>query len=206
MKFTVLIVDDEKNIREGLKEALSLDGYEVAAAADGKEGRQRLLGARELARVWEGDRQDVVRQDAVTRLQDRELRRSERAPPILGGGDPLLVGEVAPVQDEDVPEVDLVAVEPRLGVGGLDPADLQPLPVALFATFIGLAWRFPFSILPRARMSMEYVFIIASLAVLPYPLPYMAGGGAVILGMEQARFDGYAVRNQIVRTAKEIVK
>jgi N-acetylglucosamine kinase-like BadF-type ATPase len=30
--------------------------------------------------------------------------------------------------------------------------------------------------------------------------------GAVILGMEQARFDGYAVRDQIVRTAKELVK
>jgi N-acetylglucosamine kinase-like BadF-type ATPase len=30
--------------------------------------------------------------------------------------------------------------------------------------------------------------------------------GAVILGMEQADFDGYAVRNQIVRTAKELVK
>jgi N-acetylglucosamine kinase-like BadF-type ATPase len=30
--------------------------------------------------------------------------------------------------------------------------------------------------------------------------------GAVILGMEQARFDGYAVRQNIIRTAKEIVK
>ena len=30
--------------------------------------------------------------------------------------------------------------------------------------------------------------------------------GAVVLGMEQAHFDGYAVRNNMVRTAKEIVK
>ena len=30
--------------------------------------------------------------------------------------------------------------------------------------------------------------------------------GAVILGMEQAGFDGYAVRNEMIRTAKEIVK
>ena len=30
--------------------------------------------------------------------------------------------------------------------------------------------------------------------------------GAVILGMEQAGFDGYAVRDMVVRTAKEIVK
>jgi len=30
--------------------------------------------------------------------------------------------------------------------------------------------------------------------------------GAVILGMEQAGFDGYAVRNEMIRTAKEIIK
>jgi len=30
--------------------------------------------------------------------------------------------------------------------------------------------------------------------------------GAVILGMEQAHFDGYTVRDQIIRTAKELVK
>ncbi len=29
--------------------------------------------------------------------------------------------------------------------------------------------------------------------------------GAVILGMEQAHFDGYAVRKEMVRTAREIV-
>ena len=54
-------------------------------------------------------------------------------------------------------------------------------PVACFALFIGMAWRFPFSILPRARMSMDYVFIIAALAVLPQPLPYMVGVGAAFL-------------------------
>ncbi|MCX6925183.1 MAG: hypothetical protein NT154_18515 [Verrucomicrobia bacterium] len=30
--------------------------------------------------------------------------------------------------------------------------------------------------------------------------------GAVILGMEQANFDGYAVRDRMVRTAREVVK
>jgi N-acetylglucosamine kinase-like BadF-type ATPase len=30
--------------------------------------------------------------------------------------------------------------------------------------------------------------------------------GAVILGMEQANFDGYAVRNRMVRTAREVVQ
>ncbi len=38
MKFNVLVVDDEKNIREGLKKALELDGYNVYLAADGLEG------------------------------------------------------------------------------------------------------------------------------------------------------------------------
>jgi DNA-binding NtrC family response regulator len=38
MRFSVLIVDDEKNIREGLAEALGLDGYAVKTAADGAEG------------------------------------------------------------------------------------------------------------------------------------------------------------------------
>ena len=42
MKFKLLIVDDEKNIREGLAAALELDGYEVVVAADGDEGWSRF--------------------------------------------------------------------------------------------------------------------------------------------------------------------
>jgi DNA-binding NtrC family response regulator len=42
MKFRLLIVDDEKNIREGLATALEMDGYEVVTAADGTEGWQRF--------------------------------------------------------------------------------------------------------------------------------------------------------------------
>ena len=38
MQFTILIIDDEKNIREGLAEALELDGYKTKTAATGKEG------------------------------------------------------------------------------------------------------------------------------------------------------------------------
>jgi DNA-binding NtrC family response regulator len=37
MRFTVLVADDEKNIREGLAEALSLEGYKSLRAADGEE-------------------------------------------------------------------------------------------------------------------------------------------------------------------------
>jgi len=37
VKSTILVADDEKNIREGLAEALALDGYATIAAADGDE-------------------------------------------------------------------------------------------------------------------------------------------------------------------------
>ena len=37
MKFRILVVDDEKNSREGLAALLALDGYEVVCAADGNE-------------------------------------------------------------------------------------------------------------------------------------------------------------------------
>jgi len=42
MKFRLLIVDDEKNIREGLAAALEMDGYEVVTACDGTEGWRRF--------------------------------------------------------------------------------------------------------------------------------------------------------------------
>ncbi len=38
MKFNILVIDDEQNIREGLATALEMDGYNVATAADGKSG------------------------------------------------------------------------------------------------------------------------------------------------------------------------
>ncbi|NNM67984.1 MAG: sigma-54-dependent Fis family transcriptional regulator [Spirochaetales bacterium] len=37
MKLTIMVVDDEKNIRDGLVRALELDGYEVLGAEDGKQ-------------------------------------------------------------------------------------------------------------------------------------------------------------------------
>ncbi|HUX21838.1 MAG TPA: response regulator, partial [Spirochaetia bacterium] len=36
MNFNVLVVDDEKNIREGLGKALELDGHNVVLAPEGK--------------------------------------------------------------------------------------------------------------------------------------------------------------------------
>lgn len=42
MTFSILIVDDEKNIREGLGKALEMDGYEVLLAEDGQEAFERV--------------------------------------------------------------------------------------------------------------------------------------------------------------------
>ena len=38
MKFTLLIIDDEKNIREGLQANFEMQEYNVKTAASGKEG------------------------------------------------------------------------------------------------------------------------------------------------------------------------
>ena len=42
MKYRLLIVDDEKNIREGLAAGLEMEGFEVETAADGSEGLKRF--------------------------------------------------------------------------------------------------------------------------------------------------------------------
>ena len=42
MKFDILVVDDERNIRTGLGKALELDGYDVVLAADGQEALDRI--------------------------------------------------------------------------------------------------------------------------------------------------------------------
>jgi len=44
MKFHLLVIDDEKNIREGLAEYLEEEGYEVACAKDGEEGWKLFSG------------------------------------------------------------------------------------------------------------------------------------------------------------------
>ena len=66
MKFNILIVDDEKNIREGLGKALELDGYHVLLAADGQEGLETI----------EHEEVDLVIADLrMPRLSGEELLR-----------------------------------------------------------------------------------------------------------------------------------
>ncbi|MCK5198641.1 MAG: sigma-54-dependent Fis family transcriptional regulator, partial [Spirochaetales bacterium] len=47
MNFNVLVVDDEKNIREGLGRSLEMDGYNILLAGNGKEGLE-LINASEI--------------------------------------------------------------------------------------------------------------------------------------------------------------
>lgn len=42
MKFTILVIDDEKNIREGLGAAFEMEGYEVRLASNGQEGLDQI--------------------------------------------------------------------------------------------------------------------------------------------------------------------
>jgi DNA-binding NtrC family response regulator len=79
MQFTILIVDDEKNIREGLAEALKLDGHTAITASDGEAG---------LARFRQGDIDLVITDLKMPRLSGEELlRRIEAESP----GIPVIV-------------------------------------------------------------------------------------------------------------------
>jgi len=44
MNFRLLVIDDEKNIREGIAESLKMDGYDVVCAMDGDEGWEYFCG------------------------------------------------------------------------------------------------------------------------------------------------------------------
>lgn len=66
MKAKLLIVDDEKHIREGLEKALSTDGYDVELASDGKDA---------LERIEEGDIDLVITDLKMPNLSGEELMR-----------------------------------------------------------------------------------------------------------------------------------
>jgi len=70
VKLTILVADDEKNIREGLREALALDGYEVATAADGREA---------LDSITRGDVDLLITDLKMPRLSGEELLKSVTA-------------------------------------------------------------------------------------------------------------------------------
>jgi two-component system, OmpR family, response regulator MprA len=77
----ILVVDDERAVRESLKRALELEGYEIELAADGQEALQRLEGNGE-------GQPDAVLLDVLMPNVDglevcRRLRRSGNRVPVL---------------------------------------------------------------------------------------------------------------------------
>lgn len=75
----VLVVDDERAVRESLRRALELEGYQVVLAADGEHG---------LARLEQGVRADAVILDVLMPGIDglevcRRLRAGGNAVPVL---------------------------------------------------------------------------------------------------------------------------
>ncbi len=70
----VLVVDDDKAVRESLRRSLEFNGYDVALAADGAEA---LAG---LASSWAGAGPDIVVMDVMMpRLDGLEATRALRA-------------------------------------------------------------------------------------------------------------------------------
>ncbi len=69
MKYNILVVDDEKNIREGLGRVLELDGYRVFLAADGRKG---------LELVESGDIDLVISDLKMPGVSGEELLRKTR--------------------------------------------------------------------------------------------------------------------------------
>jgi two-component system response regulator MprA len=76
----ILVVDDERALRDSLRRALALEGYEVELAADGEEALDRL-GSREL------EPDAIVLDVLMPRLDGlevaRRLRRAGNQTPIL---------------------------------------------------------------------------------------------------------------------------
>jgi two-component system response regulator MprA len=77
----ILVVDDERAVRESLRRALELEGYEIELAADGQEALQRLDANG-------GDQPDAVILDVLMPTVDglelcRRIRRAGNRVPVL---------------------------------------------------------------------------------------------------------------------------
>jgi len=95
MNFRLLVIDDEKNIREGLADFLKMDGYDVVCAMDGVEGWNRFCN---------GDIDLVITDLKMPGLGGEELMRrilaqSPGFPVIILTGQGTVEGAVAAMRD-----------------------------------------------------------------------------------------------------------
>src|SRR6266516_2508795 len=75
----ILVVDDERAVRESLRRALELEGYEIELAADGREALERLKAEAQLDAVI----LDVLMPGVDGLEVCRRLRRSGSRLPVL---------------------------------------------------------------------------------------------------------------------------
>ena len=132
MKFKrgpILIADDDRATREGLAEFLVEFGYEVAAAGNGQEALDHLLGGlRPCLLIVDLTMPHVGGEDLSRYLQeDPELRH---LPVVVVTGSPELLGRTAAdaVLEKPVNLIALLNLVKRLTTGRREPPEDRPPP------------------------------------------------------------------------------
>jgi CheY-like chemotaxis protein len=86
----VMVVDDERDIRRGIADALELEGYEVVEAADGREALQKLRRSERPAAI--------VLDLMMPGMNGWQFRDEQRRDPELAGI-PVIVVSARPGDD-----------------------------------------------------------------------------------------------------------
>ncbi len=84
---TVLVVEDERDIRDAIAEALSAEGYSVVLATDGRDA---------MGRLRDGSAVDVIVLDMMMPVMDGWQFLAEKGADPSGTGIPVIVASAAP--------------------------------------------------------------------------------------------------------------
>ena len=95
MNFRLLVIDDEKNIREGLADFLKMDGYDVVCAIDGDEGWKRFCNGDIDLVITDLKMQGLGGEELMHRI----LAQSPGFPVIILTGHGSIEGAVAAMRD-----------------------------------------------------------------------------------------------------------
>ncbi len=126
-------------------------------------------------------------------------------------GDLAVAEKVATLQARDKRERRFRLYAYILGLGGTAMTALhvyaardllrqEILPVVTFSLFIGFAWYFSFSLLPRSSLSisLDMAYLMTALCVLPKPLPVTVAFGGAALGCHLRSRDTRARQNPLL--------